>query len=195
MDDLALAAQRIGKNWASGNVSAIESGRFKTSLPQIFFICGALSELTGSPVTVEDIFMSDEPFRLDDFSPEMTGDELCAFLAGGPAKAVAARDKAVVTFTERRLAAKLKSDPLVIKGLAQELWGRSFEDERDARAGAGASAQLRGRRSRELQKELAARIADLPEPTVRIADDASFMAAFQRQKANWRETERRLADR
>ncbi|MCK7661304.1 Panacea domain-containing protein [Corynebacterium antarcticum] len=53
---------------------------------------------------------------------------------------------------------------------------------------------MRAWHSRQL-REGCGRIPTKPKSVVEVADDASFMAAFQRQKANWRETERRLAAR
>ena len=56
--------------------------------------------------------------------------------------------------TEDRIRKALGISPLLLAHLSTALWGSSFSEERDRRAGAAANAQKRGRVSRELQAEL-----------------------------------------
>lgn len=55
---------------------------------------------------------------------------------------------------EQRVAKRLGVSGLALAAASVKLWGQSFADERDSRAGADANAQRRGRVSRELQAEL-----------------------------------------
>ncbi|MEJ6013387.1 hypothetical protein WG936_06015 [Corynebacterium sp. H127] len=55
---------------------------------------------------------------------------------------------------EERIAKRLDMDPRHLKIWVQYLWDTSFEEQRDIRAGDGASAQKRGRVSRELMEEI-----------------------------------------
>lgn len=55
---------------------------------------------------------------------------------------------------EQRLAKRLNVSMDQLARISARLWGRSFSDERDRRAGDGANAQKRGQVSRTLQDEL-----------------------------------------
>ena len=59
---------------------------------------------------------------------------------------------------EQRLAKRLGVPMDQLVGASARLWGRSFGDERDRRAGDGAKAQKRGQVSRALQEELRAEL-------------------------------------
>lgn len=63
--------------------------------------------------------------------------------------------------TEDRIRKSLRISPELLAHLSAALWGRSFSDERDRRAGADANAQKRGRVSREMQAELTAAIEEV----------------------------------
>ncbi|CRK54417.1 conserved hypothetical protein [Rhodococcus sp. RD6.2] len=56
--------------------------------------------------------------------------------------------------TEERIHRALRISPALLAAVSAALWGRSFSDERDARAGANANAQKRGQITRRLQAEL-----------------------------------------
>lgn len=58
------------------------------------------------------------------------------------------------TRTEVRLAEKIDVHPYELRAWAIELWGKTFEQKRDEIAGAGATAQKKGRVSRELLTEV-----------------------------------------
>lgn len=56
--------------------------------------------------------------------------------------------------TEDRIRKSLGISPALLAHLSAALWGRSFSEERDRRAGVAANAQKRGRVSRDMQAEL-----------------------------------------
>lgn len=59
---------------------------------------------------------------------------------------------------EQRLAKRLDVSVSELATVSARLWGQSFSDERDLRAGEGANAQKRGQASRLLQQELRAEL-------------------------------------
>lgn len=71
---------------------------------------------------------------------------------GGPLRDVQRRSGEA----EQRIAKALGVEPFVVEWAAAYLWQRTAADERDARAGDDASAQKRGRITRQLQAELRA---------------------------------------
>ena len=62
--------------------------------------------------------------------------------------------------TEYRLAQRLGIGPDFLAAKSFNLWGRTFSEERDRRAGPKANQQKRGRVSRELRAELEKALAD-----------------------------------
>jgi hypothetical protein len=61
---------------------------------------------------------------------------------------------------EQRLAKSLGMGVPRLAHLSSRLWGRTFSEERDRRAGAGVSQQKKGRISRELRAELEKALSD-----------------------------------
>ena len=61
---------------------------------------------------------------------------------------------------EQRLAKALGVSGSQLAELSSQLWGNTFSDERDQRAGAGANQQKKARVSRELRAEIERAIAD-----------------------------------
>jgi hypothetical protein len=55
---------------------------------------------------------------------------------------------------EMRMSAALNVHPIVLAAITTSLWGTTFTDERDRRAGEEANAQKRGQVSRAMQEEL-----------------------------------------
>jgi len=61
---------------------------------------------------------------------------------------------------EERLARQLNIELSRLSDISNLLWQKTFSEERDRRAGAGANAQKKGRVSRELRQELEQELAD-----------------------------------
>lgn len=61
---------------------------------------------------------------------------------------------------EHRVHRALRISPTLLAAVSAALWGRSFSDERDTRAGTDANAQKRGQITRRLQHELKAELDD-----------------------------------
>lgn len=69
------------------------------------------------------------------------------------------RIAAAAGVAERRLCKDFSLRPHVLAALSHHLWGKSFSEERDGRAGEDANAQRRGRISREMKQEIEAYLA------------------------------------
>ena len=183
-DAVAQAARRYGLTWDSSRVSFLERGKVSPTVPTLIAVTLALADVTGTPVTLDDLTASNGPIVLTDVVT-VTAGELRRLLRGErvaipglsraePVTAVynmrhgwPARLNTVKMgdmrkmahdygLAEERLARDLRVDQLRLCAEMAALWGRSYSVERDARAGAGASAQKRGRVSRELKAELRA---------------------------------------
>jgi hypothetical protein len=62
--------------------------------------------------------------------------------------------------TEERMRKTLGISSMLLANLSAALWGHSFSQERDRRAGEGANAQKRGQVSRQMKAELQAAIEE-----------------------------------
>lgn len=162
LEDISSAARAIGLKWDTSRVSALERGEVSPTLPTLLALCLTFSEVTQKPVALTDLASYDGDIQI---TPElvMSGADLAAALRGQPADQRGTDMESAVLATARQqaggLAEQRAAQSLGITGgrfasLSCELWGRSFADERDHRAGPGASAQKRGRIARALKDEL-----------------------------------------
>jgi len=156
-DQLARAVTRAGLPWSRARLGQVEAGESGPDLAAMVAIAAALTELGGTPV------------RLPDLIPEsgVTQEllQLRAALAGEPVR----RPIPVIgTIPDPRLepgwgqvedhvARQLgRGSEGVVLDVAHQLYGgRSGSEERDHRAGEGATPQKRGRVSRGIIAELA----------------------------------------
>lgn len=101
-----------------------------------------------------------EPMEPDDEDParslgwKLTPFERKLFHRLGADIVTSARIAKMAGATEDRIRKSLGISPGLLAHLSAALWGRSFSEERDRRAGAEANVQKRGRVSREMQAEL-----------------------------------------
>lgn len=68
-----------------------------------------------------------------------------------------------ITTGDERIARSAGIAPRMFRLWSEHLWGRGFEDERDERAGEGASAQKKGRISRGMKAEIREKIDGAPD--------------------------------
>lgn len=191
LEDVAIQGKKLGSNWSSGSISAIERGNFKVTIENLLLLSLALGHLKGQGavplselVSGENWLMVNDGFRIhrDDLLAYLSGAEIgddsreesyieAAFAAKIEAKKkelgeivgpwdwgkeetlqrVASREALP---SEVRIAKRLGIEPRELIVWSQHLWATSFEDQRDIRSGEGASAQKRGRVSRELMEEI-----------------------------------------
>ncbi|TXI57854.1 MULTISPECIES: helix-turn-helix domain-containing protein [Mycolicibacter] len=170
--EVAALANRDGARWNSSMVSRIERGRFDATIPTVLLIADALDVISRRagrpPVRITDLLASDAPMQVatndaEAYRVEVTVEaaDLIRFL-GGQTEAVEAlvfsgaldQSRIAGTDHEQRLAKSLGIPVRVLQHLAGQLWGQTFGEERDARAGEDANAQKRGRVTRELKQEI-----------------------------------------
>lgn len=136
----------------------------------------ALTNATGADVSVADLIDSDGFVALTG-ALDVKGEALAEMCRGGPARlprgtwrartrsasaqeieALVGGDAAKMLarsgLAEDRLAQRLGVSKSRLAAASSALWGRTFSDERDRRAGPEANAQKRGQVSRQLQGEI-----------------------------------------
>lgn len=167
-EEVAVAARSAGLKWGTGRVSELESGKVSPTLPTLIALCMALSDVSRRPVALADVVLHNGPVKINE-SLTIDGSDLAGALRGEPADwrrestadallAMAVRQAGGEA--EQRAAQSLGITGGRFQSLAAELWGRSFAEERDARAGADANAQKRGRIARQLKAEMQAALKD-----------------------------------
>ncbi|WP_192796381.1 MULTISPECIES: Panacea domain-containing protein [Corynebacterium] len=121
--------------------------------------------------------------------------DLVSSVPGGDSANVDARVRAIVSSIMDCFGG-LQSEALVEETHKFSAWITAGGDlaENDSSNEEITHGMMQAWHSRQL-REGGGRIPLRPQSVVEIADNASFMSAFKRQKANWCETERRLAAR
>jgi transcriptional regulator with XRE-family HTH domain len=168
LDAFALVARQYGLPWTSGRVGDLESGRVLPNLETIYAVAAALSHATGQPVTLADLLSTDQPVAIND---QLCADaeQLRAALTGHPVTGVCEDYRTfgakVETFlalreADWRLCKQLGINREYGAAVMGKLWGHTFSDERDRRAGSDANAQRRGQISRQLKAQLEEAISD-----------------------------------
>lgn len=151
-------ARSLAPAWSPGRVPG--SGRWRPGggAPDLAAMCAvalALRELTGAPVRLADL-LPESPLR--------------QALLGRPVARTAPADGATSNprhvpgwgAVEDRVVAQLGAgSEATVAAAARKLYGRMGSEERDARAGAGASPQKRGREARGVIAELTAAVQDV----------------------------------
>lgn len=175
LESLAAEARGVGLKWSTARVVDLERGKLSPTLPMLLALAYALGRATGEPVRLADLVRHGGPVEIND-KLTTTGDSLEAVLAGEPVllwsrtqsavtEAVKSYPDSVQTVQEayvwesyglgdERAARKLGLNKESMVQVSAALWGRNLSDERDERAGPGASAQKRGQVTRALLEEL-----------------------------------------
>jgi transcriptional regulator with XRE-family HTH domain len=166
-NDLAKFARSVGLRWTASKVSDFENGRSAPTFATVLAVSLALSNATRRDVTLTDLVkFGDGEIELNDqLSPH--GWRLEQVARGEPWGRLDEDEQFVATLTEvfsqierrsgldeQRLAKRLGIDVNRLGVESLRLWGRTFSDERDHRAGSDANQQKKGRISRELRAEL-----------------------------------------
>jgi hypothetical protein len=172
LDQLAFIARHYGLKWTSGRVGHLESGRVGTGFETLYLVAAALGQAIGRPVSLAELLACDEPVRISD-ALTITPSALTDAVSGTPVKPVAVPGRlsgegtlsaAMETIeeyvqarfreTDRKICKDLGMTPECCASAMINLWGRTFTDERDHRAGPDAKAQGIGHISRQLKAEL-----------------------------------------
>jgi hypothetical protein len=186
LQDFARAMRRRGLQWSTGRVGDFESGRAAPNLATLFVVAVALSDVTGRPVELRELFAGTGPVQINDkLSVQLWA--LREALEGKPVRPVKltgswqvvrlddgglpewaretdpklrARVLGDFVETDERLCKRIGVRPDVGAAAMHKLWKRTFTAERDRRAGPDANAQRRGQISRQLQAELKKAVSD-----------------------------------
>ncbi|WP_156751692.1 helix-turn-helix domain-containing protein [Mycobacterium sp. E2497] len=186
LDQVSIAARKRGLNWSESRVADFESGRVAPNLATLVALCLALEDAGCADAALPELLRSEAPIQLNESlllsseqivdlvtyqpgfrglpSPEWVTAAITAgweahqesILAG--ASLIAGGITDAPGATEERTRKALGISRAELKEWSTTLWKKSFSEERDRRAGAGANAQKRGQVSRELRKELQAAI-------------------------------------
>jgi transcriptional regulator with XRE-family HTH domain len=157
-DQLARAVSRTGTGvrWTRARLGQVEAGDGTPDLASMYAVALALHQLSGHPV------------RLTDLLPESSRDRgiklLRSALSGQPVQSPRAtppdpdpRNEPGWGQVEDRIAAELgPGSETHIFAAARKLYGYTGSEERDVRAGTGATPQKRGREARHVIAELLA---------------------------------------
>lgn len=181
---VAKVARFYGLSWNSGKVGQFESGHVSPTLPTLFAVTAALSEVCETPISLADLFPGDGQIVVNDHltveAPRLrevlkgaavqweSRDALADVLEHVDEFAALPRSLRPVNVDQfravaidlgepdMRMAASIGADRTTAAAAMAKLWGRTFTAERDARAGSGANAQKKGRVARDLKKEMLA---------------------------------------
>lgn len=188
LESVAIAARQRGLKWDNTRVAHFEAGKVPPNLNTIVALAVALTDCIKTPITLADICSADHPIRVNDLLA-LGPDTLAQWSAGEPISAptqligpirlklpnfpdaIGVRDLegldqeavqeaiAHAGITEERISSSLDITPTALAIWSVRLWGKSFSAERDHRSPDGASAQSRGRISRQLKDELKSEIS------------------------------------
>ncbi|MBN7371104.1 helix-turn-helix domain-containing protein [Mycobacteroides abscessus] len=165
-DDLARAVQRAGMRWDAGRVAHMEQGRVAATIPTLIGVAQALSEVTGRAIVFADLMPGSGVVSFAD-GRTVSAASLRKVFAGEPVPRPEVPVIGNITDptlepgwgkVDDRLVADLDIAPEVVRAATRELYGRTATQERDARAGGGATAQKRGRVTRHILDEVIARV-------------------------------------
>lgn len=162
--DLAWEMKKRGLNWTCNTVTQIETLRRPISLLAVAALCALFS------VEMTRLLAGDEEILAPDGETAIPLDKLKDALRGeGTETAWPTSTRPGFPEDVRRIAKTLGLNPDDLTRLAEETYGRSFIQERDARAsdamGLSRSARTkRGHVTRSMIEELRDRIHETPKP-------------------------------
>jgi transcriptional regulator with XRE-family HTH domain len=179
LDQVSIAARRRGLNWSESRVADFERGKVAPNLATLIAVCLALADVGCAHVTFQALLGSGSPVQVND-SLRLSSEQVANLLGGRPARERPSPEEVTTAInahwehlkasgfleavaevtgaTEERTWKALGISRRELADLSARLWNRTFSEERDRRAGAGANAQKRGQVSRQLREELQAAI-------------------------------------
>lgn len=143
MEDLVTCGKVHGAKWSVGSVGRIESGDFKATLDTLILISQALGTLHDSePISIERLLRTNDN----------TTQNIINWVKGGDLEVAPVEN--YITAGEERLAKSIGITGQCLREKSIDLWGKTIEDQRDMLAGHAASAQKRGRVTRQLLHDI-----------------------------------------
>ncbi len=174
-DELARWARVYGLKWNAAKVANFEAGRWEPTLATVLAVGLALNRalvfrqiaapaiIRGPkisrdqrPVTLADLLDGGDGLVALNDDVLVAADALAGVGRGQPFPLQHYGDRLLDRsgLAEQRLAKTLGISGARLAGVSSQLWGSTFGEERDRRAGVGANQQKKGRISRELRAEL-----------------------------------------
>jgi len=184
-EDVAQEAQVWGLDWTRSVVASLEAGVREVRAEELLLLPVILSRLTGSPVGLLKMFSGPDELQLTNsvsvlpghavdliFRPEdwmrhpSDPDRLSTDAVRVLKDTAATSETVVVTDADRDAAKRLGVDLGYFLRASRDLWGRTYSEERDARALSAdedvpprAQQAKRAHASRKLDRELAELVA------------------------------------
>jgi len=173
-DGLAQYARSLGLRWTASKVGDFEAGRSAPTLATVLIVGDALAWAAAQARFDIDIGLSDQPPPPDEVTLADLLDGGSGFIVLSDEHTVRAADLVAVArgrgfeswdgatepltrqpgMTEKRIAKNLNVSDLDFAETSFLLWGKTFSEERDSRAGVDANQQRKGRISREMRAEI-----------------------------------------
>lgn len=161
LDDVAQAARGYGTAWDTSKISLLERGKVAPTVPNLIIAALALSDATGTRVTVEDLTATADPIAISD-TLSVNAEELHRVLRGEASIEPLPQTGQTTSLAVQRLARRLGMPATLVATESRNLWGCSFDTERNRIAGPGASKQRRAAVTKMLDSELREAIATRP---------------------------------
>jgi transcriptional regulator with XRE-family HTH domain len=161
LDAVAQASRRYGLNWTTGRVIEIEKGKYTPTLSTLFTLTHILGALSGRPLTVRALLGGGDDIAVTD-TVTLSAAAVGSYFEGEPVvfpeppvdDDAPPHLVARTNLTDRWAAKALDIDIPTLTGLSLALWNGTFSEERDRRAGPGATKQRKGQFTRELIREI-----------------------------------------
>lgn len=157
LDAVAQAARHLGLNWTTNRILELEQGRSTPSMATLFVFTHVLSALTGKPLPLGALLHGDDDITLTD-TIALPLATVRGFFESQPVALPGTSSPDPLTtrtnLTDQWAAKKLGIGVPELTRIALGRWGATFSEERDRRAGPGATKQRKGKFTRELINEL-----------------------------------------
>jgi hypothetical protein len=132
---LAKAVTSAGLRWGTARVAELEAARVSPTLPMLLVLCRALSELTGQPIKLADLFAGDTRVEITD-RLHVPLAEVRAALSGAPVTMATPEKTAgellLVDYIEKRRPTDWSAIPARRMALLYRIWNACGEVERRA---------------------------------------------------------------
>lgn len=193
LSSVSVALQAYGVSWTAGRLANMEAAKFVPNVQHVLLLSSAMTAATGYQVRPCDLLESDGPVAISD-SVTLTSEAYADLVSGdldsltvghlvdgeqrvreafenamkgvGPGVSGGNFDAARLRYSlaDSRAAKKLNLGRNEFIGASLRRWGRLLSEETEMRAPEGATAQKKGRITRELIEELRERMdSDLAE--------------------------------
>jgi len=167
-DALAVYARAYGLKWNAAKVANFEAGRWEATLATVLALGMVLEHVLTSmrivtpalrdraPITLADLLDGGDGFVALNDDVMLAADDLADVGRGQPFPLQYFEDRMLQRsgLAEQRLAKSLGVSSSRLADLSSQLWGKTFSEERDHRAGPDGNQQKRGQISRQLKAEM-----------------------------------------